>query len=102
MMMKGNKMIWINLGRLLMLGVWGFLLANLIAPFPRPLNIFMIVAMAFTLLMHGFQLLLLRASQPKGGARLGRGLEARIFLFGVFELLAWQKKQAPRPPASKR
>ncbi|PWC10869.1 hypothetical protein B4923_15255 [Brenneria roseae subsp. americana] len=90
-------MIWINLGRLLMLGVWGFLIFNLIHPFPRPLNIFMTVAMVFMILMHGFQLLLLKSSQPKDDSSLNRALQARIFLFGVFELLAWQKKQ-PRPP----
>ena len=86
-------MIWINLGRLLMLGVWGFLIANLISPFPRPLNIFMIIAMVFTLVMHGFQVLMLRASYPKEQGPMSRALEARIFLFGVFELLAWQKKR---------
>ncbi|MGK2959677.1 MAG: DUF1145 family protein [Candidatus Malihini olakiniferum] len=85
-------MTWINLGRLLMIGVWGFLITNLIAPFPRPLNIFMIVAMGFTLLMHGFQVLLLRASYGKEKGLLSLALEARIFLFGVFELLAWQKR----------
>ena len=46
-------MMWINLGRLLMLGVWGFMLANLLHAFPRPLNIFVNVAMVFTVLMHG-------------------------------------------------
>lgn len=85
-------MIWINLGRLLMLGIWGILIFNLINPFPRPLNIFMTVAMIFTLLMHGFQLLLLKASQPKESPALSHAVQARIFLFGVFELLAWQKK----------
>ena len=30
----------INIGRLLMLCVWGFLILNLVHPFPRPLNIF--------------------------------------------------------------
>ena len=30
----------INIGRLLMLCVWGFLILNLVHPFPRPLNIY--------------------------------------------------------------
>ncbi|CAK8739519.1 hypothetical protein SODG_003076 [Sodalis praecaptivus] len=34
-------MILINLGRLLMLMVWGFLLFNLIQPFPKPLKYFL-------------------------------------------------------------
>lgn len=84
--------IWINLGRLLMLGVWGFLILNLIHPFPRPLNIFMTLAMVFMILMHGAQFLLLKASQPKDAPPLGKLVQLRIFLFGVFELLAWQKR----------
>ena len=42
----------INIGRLLMLCVWGFLILNLVHPFPRPLNIFVNVALIFTVLMH--------------------------------------------------
>ncbi len=38
----------INLGRLLMLCVWAFLLLNLFQPFPKPLNIFVNVALIFT------------------------------------------------------
>ncbi|HBB1336908.1 TPA: DUF1145 domain-containing protein, partial [Escherichia coli] len=41
----------INIGRLLMLCVWGFLILNLVHPFPRPLNIFVNVALIFTVLM---------------------------------------------------
>lgn len=43
----------INLGRLLMLCVWAFLLLNLFQPFPKPLNIFVNVALIFMILMHG-------------------------------------------------
>ncbi|MBK4715296.1 MULTISPECIES: DUF1145 family protein [Tenebrionibacter/Tenebrionicola group] len=83
----------INLGRLLMLGVWAFMLLNLFQPFPRPLNIFINVAMAFTILMHGLQLTLLKSTQAKGAAPLSKAQELRIFVFGVFELLALQKQQ---------
>ena len=55
----------INLGRLLMLCVWAFLLLNLFQPFPKPLNIFVNVALIFMILMHGLQLTLLKATQPK-------------------------------------
>ena len=41
----------INLGRLLMLCVWAFLLLNLFQPFPKPLNIFVNVALIFMILM---------------------------------------------------
>ncbi|WJV56177.1 DUF1145 family protein [Pectobacteriaceae bacterium CE70] len=94
--------IWINFGRLLMLGVWSFLIFNLISPFPRPLNIFMTVAMGFMILMHGIQFLLLKASQPKDAPPLDRAFQLRVFLFGVFELLAWQKKQPPISPRKHR
>ena len=40
--------VLINLGRLLMLGVWAFLILNLVHPIPRPMNIFVNVALIFT------------------------------------------------------
>lgn len=83
----------INLGRLLMLCVWAFLILNLLHPFQRPLNIFVNVAMMFMIIMHGLQLTLLKATQPKDAKPMGRAEQFRIFLFGVFELLAWQKRQ---------
>lgn len=82
----------INIGRLLMLGVWGFLLLNIFQPFPRPLNIFVNVALIFTVLMHGMQLALLKSTQPKDSPPLSRAEQIKIFIFGVFELLIWQKK----------
>ena len=88
--------MWINLGRLLMLGVWGFLLSNLFYPFPKPLKYFIDVATIFMVLMHGLQLVLLKSTQPKDQPISG-WQQARIFIFGVFELLAWQKKQPQRP-----
>ena len=78
----------INLGRLLMLCVWAFLLLNLFQPFPKPLNIFVNVALIFMIL----QLTLLKATQPKEAPPLSRFEQIRIFIFGVFELVAWQKK----------
>lgn len=89
--------MWINLGRLLMLGVWSVILANLLHTFPRPLNIFINVALVFMVLMHGLQLIMLKSTLAPEQRKLGFWLELRIFLFGVFELLAWQKQQPPRP-----
>jgi Predicted membrane protein len=86
----------INFGRLLMLGVWGFLLLNLFQPFPKPLNIFVNVALVFMVLMHGMQMALLQSTLPKDGPKMTRGEKIRIFLFGVFELLLWQKKITPK------
>lgn len=87
------KTLFINLGRLLMLGVWGILLLNLFQPFPSPLKYFMHVAMAFMFFMHGLQLIMLKTTLPKDGEKIGGWQEFRIFVFGVFELLAWQRKQ---------
>ncbi|MGX9739444.1 DUF1145 family protein [Pseudocitrobacter corydidari] len=86
----------INLGRLLMLCVWAFLVLNLFQPFPRPLNIFVNVALVFMVLMHGMQLALLQSTIPKDGPQMTKAEKVRIFLFGVFELLVWQKKITPK------
>ncbi len=43
-------------------------------------------------LMHGMQMALLKSTLPKDGPQMTRGEQIRIFLFGVFELLVWQKK----------
>ena len=40
----------------------------------------------------GMQLALLKSTMPKDGPQMTRGEKIRIFLFGVFELLVWQKK----------
>jgi len=86
----------INLGRLLMLGVWAFLLLNLVQPFPRPLNIFVNVALIFMVLMHGLQMALLKSTLPADGPQMTTAEKVRLFLFGVFELLVWQKKLTPK------
>jgi len=81
----------INLGRLLMVGVWAFLILNLIHPFPRPLNIFVNVALIFTAFMHALQMML-KTALPKDGPQMTTLEQWRVFLFGVFELLVWQKR----------
>ncbi len=87
----------INIGRLLMLCIWAFLLLNFIHPFPKPMKYFLDVAAFFMLFMHGLQVTLLKATQGKDQKKIGGWLQLRIFLFGVFELLAWQKTQPPMP-----
>ncbi|MCC8466043.1 DUF1145 family protein [Photorhabdus bodei] len=84
--------MFIQLGKLLMICVWGFLIFNLIHPFPKPLKYFMDVAMIFMVVMHAFQMLLLKTSQPKD-QKLSSLMQTKIFFFGVFELLSIQKKQ---------
>ncbi|MDW8845254.1 DUF1145 family protein [Erwinia sp. MMLR14_017] len=86
----------INAGRLLMICVWAFLLLNLVHPFPKPLKYFIDVALFFMVVMHGLQLVLMRATQPKDAPKLSGLMQIKIFFFGVFELLAWQKKFLPK------
>ncbi|MEA9389863.1 DUF1145 family protein [Acerihabitans sp. TG2] len=83
----------INFGRFLMLLIWVFLLFNLIHPFQRPLNFFFDFALFFMVAMHGLQLILLKATLTRDEPKLSRVFQAKMFLFGVFEMLAWQKKQ---------
>ena len=101
----------INLGRLLMLCVWAFLLLNIFQPFPRPLNIFVNVALIFMVLMHGMQLALLKSTMPKDGPQMTNGEKIRIFLFtvvirrpadlSVLEYLYWLLFSAGVSPARK-
>lgn len=86
----------INIGRLLMICVWAFLLLNLVHPFPKPLKYFIDVALFFMVVMHGLQLVLMRATQPRDAPKLSALMQIKIFFFGVFELLAWQKKFLPK------
>lgn len=86
----------INAGRLLMVFVWAFLLLNVVHPFPKPLTYFVNVALFFMVIMHGLQLVLMRTTQPQGADKLSGLTQAKIFFFGVFELLAWQKKNFPK------
>lgn len=73
----------INIGRLLMLCVWGFLILNLVHPFPRPLNIFVNVALIFTVLMHGMQLALLKSTLPKDGPQMTTAEKGADFPFSA-------------------
>lgn len=87
----------INAGRVLMIFVWAFLLLNLVQPFPKPLTYFVNVALFFMVIMHGLQLVLMRSTQPKDAPKLSGVMQLKVFFFGVFELLAWQKKHFPKP-----
>lgn len=86
----------INAGRILMIFVWAFLLLNLVQPFPKPLTYFVNVALFFMVIMHGLQLVLMRTTQPAGAPKLSGLMQLKVFFFGVFELLAWQKKHFPK------
>ncbi|TKI07162.1 DUF1145 family protein [Martelella alba] len=84
--------MWINIGRLFMLLVWGFLLLNVVRPSPKPLKYFLDVALIFMAVMHLLQLFLLKATLTRDEPKFSVIFQIRMFLFGVFEMLAWQKK----------
>ncbi len=69
----------------------GILILNLVHPFPRPLNIFVNVALVFMALMR-YATGAAEINDTESGSADDDGEKIRIFLFGVFELLVWQKK----------
>lgn len=83
----------INLGRLMMAVIWFFLLFNLVKPFPVPGNYFLYVGLVFMVVMHGIKLIMLKAMVLPGQPKPTTAELWRIFIFGVFELIAWQRKQ---------
>ncbi|HGJ5876808.1 MAG TPA: DUF1145 family protein [Arsenophonus sp.] len=82
----------INAGKLLMLFVWGFIIFNLFQPFPKPLKYFIDVAIIFMIFMHAMQAIFLKTAFAKT-EKHPHWLQIKIFLFGIFELLAWQQRQ---------
>lgn len=86
-------MIWINLGRVVMLFIWGVLLFNWMTPFPKPLHYFLSVALIFMFLMHGLQVLLFKATLNQTEQKLTAKQQLCLFLFGSVELLAWRRKK---------
>lgn len=86
----------INFGRVLMAFIWVVLLLNLVHPATKPLKYFIDVALIFMVVMHGLQVVLLKATQSKDAPKMSRLEEFKLFFFGVFELLAWQKKHFPK------
>lgn len=78
----------INAGKLLMVFVWGFMIFNLIHPFPKPLKYFIDVAMIF---MHAMQAIF--ASRFCKNRKTSSLAANKNFYIRRFELLAWQKRQ---------
>jgi putative membrane protein len=96
-----EKKMLINIGRLLMICVWGFMIFNIVHPFPKPLKYFMDVAMVFMIFMHALQTIFLKASLPKDQKLTGLQ-QTKIFFFGVFEMLAMHKKTKAAIEAAKK
>ncbi len=82
----------INIGRLLMLLIWTVLIYNFIIPLVKPVNYILNAAFAFMIIMHILKLFMFKLTLANEQGQLSKVAQLRLFLFGVFELLAWQKK----------
>ncbi|MCE5164903.1 DUF1145 domain-containing protein [Plesiomonas sp. PI-19] len=94
--------MWLNLGRALMLVVWGLLLTNLVHSLsPKTLSALLYLLLGLTLVMHTLQLLLARTLLGKSRP-LGRAGSLRVMLFGVLELIPLRRRleQDARPSAA--
>lgn len=88
--------MWINLCKILIIFIWGALILNIVHPATKPLKYFLDIALIFMVIMHGLQVVLLKATQAKSSVKMTRLEEVKFFFFGVFELLTWQKKHYPK------
>lgn len=82
----------INLGRLLMLIIWGFLIFNVIMPVQKPLNYFLYFALIFMTVMHFLKVLMISFLQAKSEP-LTSSHKIKLFLFGVFEMIPMYQRQ---------
>ncbi|QIQ21481.1 DUF1145 domain-containing protein [Zophobihabitans entericus] len=83
--------MFILLGRIVYAIIWGFLLFNLVFPYPSPARLVANVALAALVVTHGLQAWLLNASLTQQEKEKDRFIVWRIFFFGVFEALSWKK-----------
>lgn len=84
--------MFINIGRLLMLLVWTVMIYNIFIPFTKPLNYILNVAFSFMVIMHILKLIMLKIALTNEQIQFSKATQIRLFFFGVFELLAWQKQ----------
>lgn len=84
--------MFINIGRLLMLLVWTVMLYNMFIPFAKPLNYILNIAFIFMVIMHILKLIMLKIALANEQIQFSKAAQIRLFFFGVFELLAWQKQ----------
>lgn len=84
--------MFIVLGKIVYAFIWLFLLFNLIAPYPKPANIVANIALAAFAITHGLQAWLLSSTLSSQEKQQDRFRTLRMFIFGVFEVLSWKKK----------
>lgn len=72
-----------------------FLLMNIVHPAPKPLKYFIDVALFFMVVMHGLQLVLLRATQSKDAPALSGYTQLKIFFSGSSNCFPGRRKTTP-------
>jgi len=78
---------FITFAKILMLLIWGLLIANLFYPFPGKAEIVFYLLLGFVFFMHLIQLLMIYGVFS-GKLKLTKSEALQIFIFGVFKL--WQ------------
>jgi putative membrane protein len=81
--------IFIALGKLLMVAVWGLLISNLFFPFSEQAAIVFYLLLGLIAFMHSIQLLLIYGAFSEK-LKLTKADALQVFFFGVFKI--WQLK----------
>lgn len=79
----------INFAKILMLLIWGLLIANIFFPFPGKAEVIFYFLFGFVIFMHLIQLLMIYGAFSEK-LKLTKSEALQIFVFGVFKL--WQIK----------
>lgn len=88
--------MFILLGRIIYLAIWGFLLFNLVHPYKAPANIVGNIALATLILVHGLQAWVLNSTLTSQEKAQDRFKVLRFFIFGVVESISWKEKSRKR------
>lgn len=83
--------MFILLGRLLYLSIWLFLIINFFISYPKPINIIINIALTSLTFVHLLQAILLHKILTKQEKHQDKWQVFRLFLFGIFEALRWNK-----------
>lgn len=83
----------IQIGRLLYLIIWGFLILNLFYPYPGAAKMLAYVALAVMVITHGLQAWILNTTLTEQERKHDRFITLRLFLFGIVEVLSWKKSK---------
>jgi putative membrane protein len=80
---------FIHFAKVLMILIWGLLIANIFFPFPGKAELVFYILLAFVIFMHLIQLLMIYGAFSEK-LKLTKSEALQIFVFGIFKL--WQIK----------